>query len=355
MHEVSFRITKFAINPDSGKVDKKKPTETTVKVRARGYRRELMLVETKTGKPRWRRTTAYHLVDEKTGKPVWAFNKELEYHEQVNGRFIVGSATTTRCSNWSARGWRFPFGICTDGREQGAVASSAPENRPSPCLVLTESCRAVGPLSNCRRRSIRAPDSRPMSAAPTLRRCSPSPRNRRRSSCLIYTSARQQLAAAGGAETQDRHDGPHHSELRDRKRYREYGNAEYLKAFGDELSIPADLKRELLDRMKQIPSESRAGRKRDYRFFQPIVDRIKARQLRDSKATLDAAAGVQPIREVDAGAMVCDAEADGPLRTVVAGCWDQSVKAFDLATGKCIGYRSSAAVKSLWSTIRRND
>ena len=124
------------------------------------------------------------------------------------------------------------------------------------------------------------------------------------------------------------------SELRDRKRYREYGNAEYLKAFGDELSIPADLKRELLDRMKQIPSESRAGRKRDYRFFQPIVDRIKARQLRDSKATLDAAAGVQPIREVDAGAMVCDAEADGPLRTVVAGCWDQSVKAFDLATGK---------------------
>lgn len=339
VHEVSFRITKFAINPDSGKVDKKKPTETTVKVRARGYRRELMLVETKTGKPRWRRTTAYHLVDEKTGKPVWAFNKELEYHEQVNGRWyrwvgkpddapqqLVGQrlavpfwhlySTVGSMGQW-----------CILGTRDSSFALLGPDGK----LLRSWSSQQLPPSLNP---GAQIPASYVSGSDPAkmLAFASQSP------SIILFDlhiGTPQQLAAAGERETQDRATMDRiTSELRDRKRYREYGNAEYLKAFGDELSIPADLKRELLDRMKQIPSESRAGRKRDYRFFQPIVDRIKARQLRDSKATLDAAAGVQPIREVDAGAMVCDAEADGPLRTVVAGCWDQSVKAFDLATGK---------------------
>ena len=78
--------------------------------------------------------------------------------------------------------------------------------------------------------------------------------------------------------------------------------------------------------------ERRAKRRRDFRWFQPIVGRIELRLFNDDQQLLDAAVALQPLQRITVPDLICDVAVDADLSTAYVGLFDQTVRAYDLAS-----------------------
>ena len=98
--------------------------------------------------------------------------------------------------------------------------------------------------------------------------------------------------------------------------------------------MPADLREELIGQMGRVDAERRAGRKRDSRWFRTIVSRIERRLFTDDQALPDRSWLSMQRARLAMPDLICDAEVNADLSTVYAGLFDQTVRAYDVATGK---------------------
>lgn len=341
---VKIRMTVSKMRKDKkGRWNKKDQYPDTVTVPANVYIEQLNLVNTNTGKVRWTQITGGSAEHPTEGYRLWAPGKEMEFREVIEGKTM----------KWKGKG--------EPARMNGSPL--LPANRLNLNMWHLYSC--VGPqgswaISGTRDAMFNLHDEngnilrlfRPVDLPKALDpgQMIPirfatgtrgnglvlfAPQSRRlfRYSVHIGSPAERKRAAMLRDEN-SRIIRTIESELKNTKNYGNYGKKEYLAAFEQKIEpVPSDLRKELVDKMGRVPSERRAKRKRDYRWFQELVGRIRLRLIEEDRSAMDAAVGLKLEQDISLPALICDAEISPDLRTAYVGCWDGTVRAIDLQSG----------------------
>lgn len=338
---VTFEIARYAIDPATGRADRKQARTEAVTVAVRAFQSELMLVDATNGKPVWRRPTGCHLFAADTGAPVWSRGQAPTLTETIGGRPYT----------WSGRAGDVPRDVATDRPVYEAglelpfwhlYSAIGPAGRW--CVLGTRGAHIA--LLDERGELLRVWEPAHLPAeldpgdmiAPTFlagahpgRLVAYAPQARRAFVFELALGSPEQRRRARELERRDRTTLARIEEqVNQTAHYGQFEKAEYLEAFAAGIEVPADLKKELLDRMRAVPGERRAGRKRDGRFFAPIVERIRDRLFQAAQAELDAAVGLRATGAIELGEMIADAAMDRRMETLYVGCWDGTVRAYGL-------------------------
>lgn len=345
---ISYEVEVEAWDPERRRYDRKRKSAQRVTREVEARRQQLMLVDVASGVPRWTVTTDYALYDLETGGFVWAPGKapELPVRDDPNdGRdrswsgaddavptvdgAPVDPGDLVRMPFWHLYSAVGPGGAWTIAGTRDAAFSLFDEEgvllrtwEPRQLPSALDPGDMIPPTILAGDR----PDRLIAFAAQS------------RSAFLFELrvgSVEERRAARAAERENQRLITDIKRELTDRSNYGEYDKQAFLDAFGQRIAaVPDELRRELLDRMQRIPAERRAGRKRDYRFFEAIVERIEQRLFEDDRQLLDRAVGLRQERELELPDMIHDARADQAFATLYAGLWDGTVRAYDLATGE---------------------
>lgn len=345
--EVEVTVKEQRYDAENNRYNKRDQFDNTHRIRVIPTRDVLMLVDVDSGRPVWQHTTGFRLIDSERGATVWQPGKAPEVVVQNRTR-------PDRTQTWKGADEAVP--------NHNGRPVTPPELTP---LAFWHLYSAIGPrgqwaIAGTREAKftlydqagtpLRTWEPRHLPGALSPGKMIPpyiqsgnaadrmvafAPQSRRLFVFEIRIGSQADRDAAAEAQATNRRLMRRITdELRNTRNYGNYGNRDYLDAFGRDIAeVPDDFRRELIERMNRVPAERRAGRKRDYRFFQSLVDRIDRVLFQEDQALLDRAVGLSTQREIELDAMVHNGEADPNLNTIYVGCWDQTVRAIDLASG----------------------
>jgi len=329
---------------DKGRWNKRNRYDDTVTVPATLFVEELNLVDTKTGTPRWTWITGLSAEHATEGYRLWTPGKEMEVKEEIDGRTMTwkGKGEPQRANGRPLLNaerlnldmWHLYSCVGPDGRWAITATRDAKFNLHDEQGRILRQFQPVdlpkaldpGQMIPIEFATGRTGNGLVLFASQS--------RKLFRYTVHIGSAAERQRAEQLREENQ-RVMRTIEAELRNTKNYGNYGKKEYLAAFEAKIApVPNDLRKELINRMAKIPGERRAKRKRDYRFFQELVGRIRLRLIEQDRPAMDAAVGLKLENEVTLPVLICDAEVSADLRTAYVGCWDGTVRAIDLQTGE---------------------
>ncbi len=340
--EMDLTVSKMR-KDSKGRWNKKDQYKTTERVRADVYIEEVMLVDARSGKPKWKILTDVEVMHPKEGYRIWGPGKETEFRETIDGKVMKWKSKTPPALLKDREGlmskrvnlnmWHLYSAVGPNGRwaitgTRDAQFNLHDENgnilrlfRPVDLPKALDPGQQI-PLqvvtgNDPNRLVLYAPQSKKIFLY-RLKIGSKAERDRAR---RLQEENAQVISTI-------------QSELKNTKNYGNYGKEDYIQAFGRKISaVPSDLHKELLDKMRRIPAERRAKRKRDYRFFEGLVGDIRLRMIEEDRAAVDAAVGLIPENTVDLPDLICDVEVDPELRVAYVGLWDGTVRAIDLRSG----------------------
>ena len=342
---VKIRMTVSKMRKDNkGRWNKRDRYDDTVSVPATLYVEELSLVNTRTGTPRWTRITNLSAEHATEGYRLWTPGKEMEVKEVIDGKTMT----------WKGKGEPLRANgrpLLTGDRMNLNMWHLYSCVGPDGNWVITGTRDAQFNLHDEQGRILRQfqPVDLPKALDPGQMIPIGFATGRSGNGLVLFSSQSRKMyrydvhigsVAERKRAEQLREENQRvirtiESELKNTKNYGNYGKKEYLAAFEAKIApVPSDLRRELMDKMSRIPGERRAKRKRDYRFFQELVGRIKLRLIEQDRPAMDAAVGLKLMKEITLPALICDAEVSADLRTAYVGCWDGTVRAVDLTSGE---------------------
>jgi hypothetical protein len=120
-----------------------------------------------------------------------------------------------------------------------------------------------------------------------------------------------------------------------RKGYKQFGKKDFMESFAQKIaSVPAPEREALLARMRKLPGELRAKRKRDSRWFAKQVNDVRTALLIQNAPLADRAASLATKQQVDLPAMVHHAAISDDMQFAYLGLWDETVRCYNLRTGE---------------------
>ncbi len=348
---VSFTVRAQRWDAERNRYDRRNHEDREVTVRCRVVRRDVRLVEVATGRSVWEQPVEWSLVDVETGHRVWQLGDraEIRVHETAtSGSWHTWQAAEDADDPVDARTgrdievpdlldrgmWHLYSTVGPDG------AWSVLGAREAHFLLLDETGSV---LRRFEERHLPSELDQGQEIPPTLL----AGRNPNR--MVLFTpqaraafvmrleigdAATRQRARDLGARNR-RIMTTIRSELRNTRNYRNYGDQEYRAAFAERIAgVPEDLLGELLQRMSRIPAERRAGRRRDFRFFGHIVERIEQRLFELSVDVFDAAVNLDEQLRIDVDAMISDMIAEPDLGVLYLAAWDGTIRAISADDGR---------------------
>jgi hypothetical protein len=149
----------------------------------------------------------------------------------------------------------------------------------------------------------------------------------------------------------------------DKKGYRSFDKPEVIAKMRAELAhVPKVALDKFIKRAQRAPKDIRAQRKVSSRSFANEVAGIREALVKGLKASSDLAATLSIKHEISMPAMIHDTIADDALSRVYVGLWDQTIRCYDIASGKELwstpvigGNKLSLSGKNLYAGGTRGD
>jgi hypothetical protein len=347
--QVRFTVKRQVWDVAAKRYDRKSAEDMQVTVAARLLRSELRMVEARSGKPVWTRTTGMRLVAAADGAFLWSPGRAPEHT-------VTDPATDKRPHTWKGAEDAVPLDAAT-GKDIAVPAITdlgmwhlysavGPEGRWSAAgtrdaLFVIFDERGT-PLRRFEPRQL-PPELDPGAMIPPVLLPSRDPAR-----ILLYapqaTVAFVSTLVLGSAEQRRKADelGAENRALlariraviEDRKQHGRFADQAWMAEFNREITaVPAELREALTSQMGRLQNEAKAGRKRGPEWFNTIIERIERRLWEDDAAALDAAVALKVVRRLELPAMISDLRSDADLATVYVGLWDGTVRAITTADG----------------------
>ncbi len=346
LKDVEFEVMEPEKDEAGNYKRKSKETPKPVKIKARGHRSQLMLLDTVTGKPVWSKTTAYRLYDINATRTVWESGtppvlpvetspgKWTDLPASVSFPEPIDSSTGKPIP-WD--GLKIPFWhlYSTVGPAGKWTILGTRETR---FMLLDENGNLMREFDSSQLPiELDVGDMIPphiITSNDPERILIFSPQGKSLFVFKIKFGTPEQIETARLAENINQaSEKIVREEFSNSKNFKKWGDQNYVQDFFSKLVAPSGTFDWMRKEMAAIAQHIRAKRTRDWRHAGPLFERFKNELYQEDKAILDAALSFSQESRIDVPAIISDAEASPDLSTIYVSLWDGTIGAYDPKTG----------------------